>query len=214
MANRSRSRSRAAAEKLRTGRRSGKLVLAPILWLLAVWIAAFGNVEPLTVVGGIIVAVAVHFLFPLGHTPGVFRVRLIPLLELAARFLYDLVRSGLQVSWRVLHPEPRLDGIVSCDVRTSVPEYLTILAAMTSLIPGSIVIEVDRHRQKLIMHCLDIPGQGGAAGIRRATRAQEARILRALAPRSTLVKVGLAGRPAGAATGTDAGSAEPKQKAR
>lgn len=156
------------------------------VWLFFIWVAAFGNLEPLTLLGGLIVSLLVQLAFPLPARTGVFHFRLIPLIWLVVRFLADVVRAGLHVAWLVIKPEPRRDAIVRIDIRTDNPEYLTILAAMTSLIPGTIVLELDRARRSMYLHCLDIDFQGGVEGVRREVRAQEARILRAVAPRAAL----------------------------
>ncbi len=173
------------------GPRIPRVTVTYTLWLFFIWVAAFGNVEPLTLVGGLLVAFIVQWSFPLPLRTGIFVFRPFRALWLAIRFLYDTIRAGLHVSWLVLRPEPRRDAIIAIATRTDNPEYLTILSAMTSLVPGTIVLEVDPVFRYIYLHCLDVDFQGGVEGVRAAVRAQEARILQALAPNSVLIETGL-----------------------
>lgn len=161
------------------------------VWLVFVWMAVFGELTWLSILGALIVGVAAQALFPLPHHEGIWQIRPILALYLAAHFIWDLARAGVHVAWLVISGRPHEDAILRCEIRSSNPVYLTILAAMTSLIPGTIVVQVDRSKKVIYLHCLDVEAQGGASGIRRATSNQEARILRAVAPTAVLTEVGL-----------------------
>lgn len=161
------------------------------VWLLAVWIAVFASVKPAVVVGGLIVAVAVQLIFPLPVNKSLWRVRIGPFLYLVVRFNWDLIVAGLNVSWLVISGKKHEDGIVKCEVRSDNPVYMTIVAAMTSMIPGTIVVEASRSEHALYLHVLDLEVQGGIEGVREAVLAQEKRVLFALAPRQVLMKTGL-----------------------
>lgn len=161
------------------------------VWLIFVWIATFGDLKPLTLVGALVVAVVVQWLFPLPNRAGIYRIHPVGLVVLIARFVWDMSRAGVHVAALILFPRPREDAILRMQVRTDVPEYLAILVAMTTLVPGTVVVEVDRAHRILYLHCLDVEGQGGVEALRAATLAQEARILRAVAPTSLLLELGL-----------------------
>lgn len=158
-------------------------------WLVFVWVAVFGSFTPLSVLGAIIVSLAVQWVLPLPRRPRYFWFRPLQVLYLIGYFLWDLLRAGVHVSLLVLFPRPRVDAIIRCPVKSDVPEYLTILAAMTSMIPGTIVVRIDRRRHFMYLHSLDIEKQGGVEGVRAATAAQEERILRAVAPQRILRKL-------------------------
>lgn len=165
------------------------------VWLVLVWVAAIGSVTPLSLVGALLLSVLIQVAFPLPHRSGHFRFHPLSLAWLMIRYVWDVARAGVHVAWLILSPRSqsrsRQDSILRCPVRTDNPEYLTILSAMTSLIPGTIVIRVDRPRRLVYLHCLDVEGQGGADAIRRATRDQEERILRAVAPRPVQRSLGI-----------------------
>lgn len=160
-------------------------------WLLVLWLAVFGSVTPLNIVGGLIVSLAVQLLFPLPTSSHLWHWRIFPLLYLAARFVWDLIVAGAQVAWIVVSGKDHDDGIIRCDMRSDDPVYITIVAAMTSMVPGTIVVEASRETRSLYLHVLDLEAHGGVEGVRRAVRAQEARVLVAFAPRAVLYDCGL-----------------------
>ncbi len=161
------------------------------LWLLGVWLALFGSVTWVSVIGGLAVALVIQWLFPLPHQSGTWRIRPLSLIFLVVKFLWDLLRAGLHVAALVLFPKPREDMIIACEIRSNNPVYLAILVAMTSLIPGTIVMQIDRKERRIYLHVLDAKFQGGTSGVRAATLAQEARILRATASKTVLQETGL-----------------------
>ena len=160
-------------------------------WMIFVWIAAFGTFDPLSLLAALLVTVVVQWFFPLPGRPGVYRLHPWAVIVLAARFLWDMTRAGLHVSVLILFPRPREDAILRIRVRTDVPEYLSILVAMTTLVPGTVVVDVDSEERFIYLHCLDVEGQGGVKALRQATENQEARILRAVAPVSVQQAAGL-----------------------
>lgn len=172
---------------------SQRVGLLMTLWLSFVWFAVFESYSWLNLVVAVLVAIVVQLVFPLPHRSGIWHVRLGPMFHLVFRFMWDLVRAGFHVTVLVLKGGPREDAIIRCPIRSCTPEYVTILVAMTSLIPGTIVLQTDRNREVMYLHCLDINGQGGIEGVRAATSAQEARILRAVAPNQILEEAGLNG---------------------
>lgn len=162
-------------------------------WLLLVWVAVFGSLDPLVVVGGLVIAVAVQLLFPLPTTPHLWHLRILPFLWLLIRFNWDLVTAGIHVAWLVVSGKDHRDGIVRCDLRTDNPVYMTIVAAMTSMVPGTIVVEASKSEKALFLHVLDLDAQGGVEGVRKSVAQQEDRVLWAVAPSDVLVESGLKG---------------------
>lgn len=168
-----------------------RISLPMTLWLTAVWVAVFSSLELLIILSGVLIALVVQLAFPLPTNKHLWHFRLFPFLSLAAHFLWDLVHAGVEVAWVVLTGHDHDDGIVRCEVRSNNPVYMTIVAAMTSMIPGTIVIEASRKESALYLHVLNLEVQGGIEGVRRAVRAQEARVLTAFAPTPVLKETGL-----------------------
>ncbi len=154
-----------------------------VLWLTVVWVMLWGEVTPVTVVGGAIVAVLVLALFPLPHVRMRLRPRVWGLLVLVGRFSYDLVTASVQVAWLALRPGRRVGGVVMDMELVGDDELLQVLTAeMVTLVPGSVVIELDPGTRVITLHALDVRTRQEAEAMRRRVRGQEARVLRALHP--------------------------------
>jgi multicomponent Na+:H+ antiporter subunit E len=92
------------------------------------------------------------------------RLRLAPLVALAANFLWQSVVSGTDVAWRALNPSLRLrPGFVACPLRLPEGVERSALCALTTLMPGTLPTGTDDHGA-LLVHSLDV-GQPVAADL-------------------------------------------------
>lgn len=178
-------------EHERRGPQRRRVSGAMTVWLLLVWIAVFSSVQPLVLLSGVVLAALVQMIFPLPLQRNLWHVRVGHFLILALRFIWDLIVAGAQVSWLVVTGQEHEDGIVRCPTRSGNPVYMTILAAMSSMIPGTIVVKVQPSEKVMYLHVLDLKTHGGVAGSRKEVEQQEKRILLALAPNEVLREVGL-----------------------
>ncbi len=168
-----------------TPRRPGRLrvlQLPAILWLTAVWVALWGELSLLVVVGGALVATIVCLVFPLPRLPVGIRIHPLHLAWLVVHFLGDVVVASAQVSWTTLQLRriPR-NAVIEVDLRTDSDLILTVVAEMVSLVPGSLVVEARRSTHTLFLHVLDVRDDAGVAKMRRQVDALEGRVERALA---------------------------------
>ncbi|MDO5049963.1 MAG: Na+/H+ antiporter subunit E [Actinomycetaceae bacterium] len=161
------------------------------IWLMVIWILLFGNVTPLIVIGGLILVLAVQLMFPLPHT-GFFRhMRPWHTVVLTTRFIWDLVLSAIHVATVVVTGRSYDCSIVRIDLKSRSDIIIAITAAMTNLVPGTIVVKMNRREGVIHLHVFDIEHQGGVEGVRRTTRGQEERVLRAFASKEELIKLGV-----------------------
>ena len=155
-------------------RRGLWLRAALVRWLLylALWIGLIG-VDPLDLaVGAFAAAVATWaslYLLP----PGAHPVRLAALPGLALRFLGQSVVAGLDIARRAFSPSMGLrPGFLQHRTGLGRGPARNVFAAITSLVPGTLVARDDDHG--LLVHCLDRE-QPVAAGLaedeRRVSRA-------------------------------------------
>ncbi|NYE38230.1 multicomponent Na+:H+ antiporter subunit E [Nocardioides cavernae] len=155
----------------------------PLAWLVLVWLALWGEVTPLLLAGGVLVAVLVSLAFPLPPIDLGSRVRPVALLVLIGLFLVDVVRASVQVARVVLARRHVTNAVVAVDLETSSDFITTLVASMLSLVPGSVVVEARRSTHTLYLHVLDVADEAGAEEFRRTALALEQRVLRALPPR-------------------------------
>lgn len=154
-----------------------------VVWLTLVWVMLWGEITPVTVLGGLLVAVGVLVAFPLPHVTMHLHPRPWALVVLVVRYLYDLVTASIQVSWLAVRPGPPVGGVVMDMELVGDDELLQVLTAeMVTLVPGSVVIELDPATRVLTLHALDVRTRYEAEQMRRRVRGQEARVLRALHP--------------------------------
>jgi multicomponent Na+:H+ antiporter subunit E len=152
-----------------------------LLWLTVVWIALWGEISVLTVVGGFVVATIGCQVFPLPPLRLSLRVRPLPLLWLVTRFVADVVVSSVHVAWVVVRPRrPLRNAVVEVNLRTPSDLVLTIVAEMTCLIPGSLVVEARRSTHTLFLHVLDVGDRASVERFRQGVLDQETRLVRAL----------------------------------
>jgi multicomponent Na+:H+ antiporter subunit E len=157
-----------------------------LVWLMIVWIALWGDLSVANVLGGLLVGVVVSLVFPLPPVRVRLQVHPLWLLWLGLRFGYDLVVASGEVAAKAvfLHREPR-NAVVAVDLTTSSDLVLTIVAEMTSLVPGSLVVEARRSTHTLYLHVFDAGDPEGVERMRRQTLALEQRVLKAIGPGTT-----------------------------
>lgn len=161
----------------------GRVSWGAVLWLTAVWVLLWGVPTPMTVVGGLLVAIAVLVVFPLPRVKLSLVVRPLATLVLFSRFLWDVLVASLEVSWMAVARGPRTRGSVMDIQLMGDDEFLqTITAEMVALVPGTVVIDLEPHERLLTLHALDVTTLKQAQQVRRRVLAQEARVLRAFHP--------------------------------
>ncbi|WP_405039071.1 Na+/H+ antiporter subunit E [Serinicoccus sp. LYQ92] len=183
-----------------------------VLWLTVVWVLLWGTLDLLNLLGGVLIALLVLVLFPLPRVELRLRVRPLGLLVLLGRFLLDLVRASVEVAWLSVRPGPVASGVVmDLELAGDDPLLQTLTAEMVSLVPGSVVIDLDSGSRVLTLHALNVSTRHQAEKVRHKVRAQEARVLRALHPDPTSLldprrRRGEAAADAAAATTTEESS--------
>ena len=104
-----------------------------------------------------------------------------------ARFLVDLVQAAVQVAAATLSPRPAQGGsIVAVQLRTRSEFYMTIVSAIVSLVPGSIVVEARRRAGILYVHGFHVTTPQELEELRRDVLAVETRVVRAIGTREEI----------------------------
>jgi multicomponent Na+:H+ antiporter subunit E len=149
-----------------------------VVWLTVLWVALWGDLSAFNVVTGLLVAVAACLVFPLPRLTLHLHVRPLWLVWLILRFLADVVVASAQVAWITLqfHRQPR-NAVIEVQLRTPSDFVLTIVGEMTSLVPGSLVVEARRSTHSLFLHVLDAQNQAGVDKMRREVFSLERRIV-------------------------------------
>jgi multicomponent Na+:H+ antiporter subunit E len=163
-----------------TSRRWRAIQPAAVLWLTLVWMALWGDVSVANALSGALLGVVVCMVFPLPRVRGPVRPRPFLVLGLLVHFTLDVLRASAQVIRVILAPGDLRNSVVEVDLRSRSELVLTIVAEMTSLVPGSLVVEVRRSSHTLFLHVLDTPDGEAVRRMHDRTLALEQRVLTAL----------------------------------
>ncbi len=149
-----------------------------LIWLTVVWVVLWGDISFANIVSGAALAVVICLVFPLPPVRMNLRVRPLWLLWLVVKFLMDVVMASIEVAWKVLTlrraPE---NAVIEVNLRTPSDFVLTVVGELTSLVPGSIVVEARRSSHTLFLHVLDARDEAGVERMRQATYALERRVV-------------------------------------
>lgn len=159
----------------------GRWRLGTRIFLAAVWVMLWRDLSVGNIAVGLLLASLVMALVP--FPPAVFGLTLRPwsFLVLLTRFLADLVRASLEVAYSAVAPWRRPVGrFVDVQLRATQDLPRTLTAELTSLVPGSLVVDLDVDTGRLTLHLFDVPTPADVEAAVARVHAQERRLLRAL----------------------------------
>ncbi len=155
-----------------------------VLGLTVVWLLLWGAVTPTLVVGGLLASLLVLLAFPFPKAPWAWTLRPWPTLVLVARFVLDLLRASVEVSWLAVRPAATPpSAVVKVELVTRSELLITATAELVSLVPGSLLVELDPDQPALYLHVLDARSEEHVARAISFVHAQERRVVEAWAPR-------------------------------
>lgn len=162
----------------------------PLLAVLVVlWMLLWGEVSPLSAGSGVVVAVVVTRVFYLPAVELSGRFNPLWFVVFLARFLLDLVVASFQVAFLAFGRGIRRNAVVAADLETRSDFIMTLTAIVISLIPGSLVVEIDPARSILYLHAINVDDPDDAAALRARVRSVERRLVRALGSRDDVERM-------------------------
>jgi multicomponent Na+:H+ antiporter subunit E len=151
-----------------------------LVWLVLVWMLLWGTWSWANLISGTVLALAVTVLLPLPPVVGGTHLHPLGLAVFVGYFFYDLVRSAALVAWQTLRPGGiGYSAIIRVQMRTDSDLLLTIVAESLTLVPGSVVIDMDREQRTLSLHVLHVRDLADVERRRAAVLAEEERVVRA-----------------------------------
>lgn len=175
-----------ARNRLRRGGFQPRAVIAVALLWTFLWDSiTWGNV-----INGLLIGLVVTTVLPLPSVPYDGRIHPLRFAALVVRFLRDLVVASFQLSLLAVRPKAAETGsIIEVKMRVHSDLYLTILAVMISLVPGSTVVEARRTAGVLYVHELGVHTREQADKARADVLAQERRLVRAIGSKDEIALV-------------------------
>lgn len=174
-----------------------------LAWLVVLWMLLWGQFTLLAFVSGLVVAVFVTRVFRLPTVELSGRVNVFYAALFVVQFLWALLRGAVTVAIQVFdfRRQPGT-AIVAVPLRYADDLVMTHVAVVSSLVPGSLVVEADRDRRVLYMHVIGVNSRDDVEKQRRVVLRWEQRVVRALgdpaqyrALKADLRAAAAAGRP-------------------
>lgn len=158
--------------------------------LVLLWMLLWGTVSLLSIATGFLVAVVVTRLFYLPAVELSGRFNPFWFLVFLGKFLADLVAASFQVAFQALRPRGiRRNAVVAAHLETRSDFIMTLTAIAISLVPGSLVVEVDRQASILYLHALNVEDAQQAEQLRSRVRAVERSLVRALGSKDDVERI-------------------------
>ncbi len=156
-----------------------------LLGLTLLWMMLWQEVTLLSVVSGLVLAFAVTRIFYLPPFESSGRLNLIAVVKYLIFFIYELFLGSLQVALVALNftKKPKT-AVIAVNLRTHNDFLLTMTALTVSLIPGSLIADVDRFNSVLYLHVLHAPTKAEQDKVRRLVLQIERLLIDAIGSRA------------------------------
>ena len=169
-----------------------------LIWLVLVWGALWQDFSAGNLLFGALIAIGVSQMFYL--PPVGFSGRFNPLQ--AARmllwFVWQVTIASFQVLYWAVAKGPRIrNAVIAVPLRSPSDLLMTAVGHVLSLIPGSLVVEVDRGAATLYVHAMNTPTPESVEKVRRGIQDMEARLIQVMGTKTELaaLKAEHAGAP-------------------
>ncbi|MDP5226749.1 MULTISPECIES: Na+/H+ antiporter subunit E [Arthrobacter] len=161
-----------------------------LIWLVLVWAVLWQDFSPGTLLFGALLALAVTrvFYLPPVQLSGRFNVPRAALftLEVLSRTAW----ASLQVTWVALVQGPKVrNAVLRVPLRSHSDLILTAVGHVSSWIPGSMVVDVDRSTSTLYLHALNVHTPQDAAKVRADVRRIEAKLILIMGSKAEVLRL-------------------------
>lgn len=150
-----------------------------LVWLVIVWGALWQDFSPGNLLFGALLAVLVARMFYLPPVELSGRFNILHAVPFALRFLGRVAAASIEVMYLAVVRGPRvINAVVAVPLRSHQDLMVTATGHVISLIPGSLVVEVDRSTSTLYLHALNVGTSDEVEKLRREVRSIEAGLIR------------------------------------
>ena len=150
-----------------------------VIVLALVWVVLWGQVNLVTVVGGVLMGILVTVLFPLPSIGWAGRPHPWALLVLLGHLVKDLAVASFRLAVFAFGRDMPSPGIVRVDLKADSDLYQVNTAELASVVPGTIVVDSRRRPRLLYLHVFDLPDPAERGQTVEETLALERRVVAA-----------------------------------
>lgn len=158
-----------------------------LIGLALVWGALWQDFSPGVLLMGALYSLVILWFYRLPRVKFSGRINLWYVLVFTARFIGRIITASIAVAWDAISQGPKIvNSVVAVHLRSHDDLIVTLTGHALALIPGSLVIDVDRPSSTLYLHCLDVTNEEEVEHFREEALATEAAIIRAIGSREDL----------------------------
>ena len=164
--------------------------IPPLIALTVLWMLLWGEFSWLNLLVGLVVGLVVTVAFYLVPVQLSGRVHPLHAIIFFVRLIVDIVRASIDVSWLAVKPHlVTSNAMLAIRLRTRSDLILTWTAVATSIVPGSIVVDIDRESSILYLHVLNLHSADDIERSRRLVQDTERRIVRGFGSREDVERM-------------------------
>lgn len=174
---------------MREKKRSFNLLqkLPLLVWLVLIWGSLWQDFSAGNLIFGALVAIAVSQLFYLPPVELSGRFNPFQAVLMMLWFIWQVTVASFLVLFWALAKGPRIrNAVIAVPLRSPSDLLMTAVGHVLSLIPGSLVVEVDRGTATLYVHAMNAPTPADVERIRADIQGFEARLIRVMGSREEL----------------------------
>mgnify|MGYP002652660570 CR=1 FL=1 len=155
-------------------RRSRAIQFAVLIWLAVVYVWLWGVISVANIVSGLVIGALIMFALPLPRVPVAGRVHPLSIVVLLGSIVYYALESSLQIAWLAIRPKaPPITGVLRVRMEIKSDMVLVLFCDTLNLIPGTMVLEIDKDRRLVYVHVLDVGSDAAVNTFYRSTHRLE-----------------------------------------
>ncbi|NUL45932.1 Na+/H+ antiporter subunit E [Cellulosimicrobium funkei] len=158
-----------------------------LLGLTLTWGALWQDFSPGVLLAGVVFSMLTLTFYRLPRVNFSDRFNLWYALVFTVRFLWHVVTASISVAWDAITQGPKIvNSVVAVPLRSHDDLIVTLTGHALALVPGSLVIDVDRPTSTLYLHCLNVDNAEAVESFRTEALSTEAAIIRAIGSKADL----------------------------
>ena len=158
-----------------------------LIWLVLVWGALWQNFSLGNLVFGALIAIGVSQAFYLPPVELSGRFNVLRAFAFVLVFLKDVTIASFNVFYLAVVRGPNIrNAVIAVPLRSRSDLMMTATGHVLSLIPGSLVVDVDRATSTLYVHALNVTTPQGVEKVRAEIRHIEAGLIKIMGTRGEL----------------------------
>lgn len=149
------------------------------LALMVVWVLLVGHVNLVSVLGGFLLGWMVTVVFPLPPVVYSGRLHVLGATRLVLRLLLDLAVASVSLVAFAFRRRPPRPGVIRVPLQSDSDLFQVMVAQLSSVVPGTIVLDARKRTRTLYLHVFDLPDDASVAHHVATTQAIEERVVEA-----------------------------------